>query len=171
MDIYEAQKEYVERFFLRVGSKVKFLKKFDTYEVIYNGQPSEVKWTDGVEQYVGQEGKISKIGHGWLNVEFNTLPGTSWFPIVRFSLPYHSLQPIYDDSEVFILENLSPALINKDGSTLINGLSVTFEELQDLFLLAGKALQKNKSNGEIDDGSEDTWKDSNNKLTLFGDDD
>lgn len=168
MNIYEGQEEFVQRYNLHQGSKVKFLKRFDTYTVEYNGQSSEVKWTDAVEKYVGQEGKIVKIGNGWLNVEFQTLPGSiSWFPIVRFSLPYHCLQPIFTDGEVFILENLHPVFINKDGSTLVNGLSVTFEELQDLFLLAGKALQSNKSSGEIDDGSEDTWKDSNSKSFPF----
>lgn len=166
MNIYEAQNEFVNRFHLRIGSKVKFLKKFETYTVLYDEKDSEVKWTDTVESYVGEEGTIIKIGEGYINVKFKSLPGT-WFPEIKFSLPYHSLQPIYNDAEVFILENLHPAIIQKDGSTLVNGLSVTFEELEELYLLAGKALQSNKSKGEIDDGSEETWKDSNDSRSIF----
>lgn len=154
------QAEFVKRNGLEIGSKVKVMRKFKDY-----GTTSpRINWAEPMEETIGKVGVITKIDNEypsiWVLFKGEPSPNPFFSNDKVWCYPYHSLQPFYDEGEAVFLENTNVAIVKDDGSTLMNGLSVTFDELEDLYFKAGKAKTRCKSTGEIDDGSNETWKDS-----------
>lgn len=163
IEMVELQKDFVLRNNLTIGSKVKVLKKYKDY----SNKPV-VNWASDMDNTIGEVGEIVKIDEDKpsIYVKFKGIEEGNKNPFNPsgdkvWVYAYHSLQPYYDQNEALQLENSYMAVVKDDGSTMMNGLSVTFEELEELYFKAGIAKQsKKKSSGEIDDGSTETWKDS-----------